>query len=209
VSDELPDKVRIRSEDELAAQGRGLAALSEALAAAGLPHFVSGGTLLGAVRDGDFIAWDWDVEVSVRSEEAVGRLDAAAAALREAGFEVRAVDADPANLKIVAVREGATFEVRGYRRRGELRVRRDFRTRDRFFDGATEVVLRGRTYPCLGPVDAYLTDRYGDWRTPVRSATKSEYLAPNYFARSGARRRLAVLSAAAVRRLRRLIPRPR
>jgi hypothetical protein len=209
VSDGHPEKIRIRSEDELTAQGRGLAALSDALSEVGLPHFVSGGTLLGAVRDGDFIPWDWDVEVSVRSEEAVGRLDDAVAALSRHGFSVGAVERDEANLKVVAHREGATFEVRGYRRRGELRVRRDFRTRERFFAGAAEVTLRGRTYPCLGPVDEYLADRYGDWRTPVRSATKSEYLAPNYFARSGAQRRLGVLVGAAARRLRRLVTRGR
>jgi len=202
-----PDKLRIRSEEELQRQADGLDALSTCLTTVGLPHYLSGGTLLGAARGGDFIAWDWDIEVSVRSEEAAPLVASAVAQLEASGFRTRDVDASRKNLKIVAERAGAVFEIRGYLRRGEVRKRRDFRTKDRFFREASDIELRGRRYPCLGPVDDYLTDRYGDWRTPVRSATKSEYLAPNYFNRSATLRRAIVLLRVVRHRIRRLLGR--
>lgn len=200
MSDALPEKVRVRSEAELAARGRNLAALSDALDEIGLAHYLSGGALLGAARDGDFIPWDWDAEFSVRTEEALPLLDRMVGAIASAGLEVIDVDRSHENLKVLAEREGSKFEIRGYHRDGKSRLRRDFRTQDRFFRETTRVELRGRTYDCLGPIGDYLLDRYGDWRTPVRSVTKSDYLAPNYFIRSRHRRRASKLLAALRRR---------
>jgi len=201
VSASSEDKVRLRSDAELAEQADGLQRLSDALTSIGLPHFLSGGTLLGAVREGDFIRWDWDVEVSVRTEEALPLLEEASAAITTKGLTVVAVDDTERNLKIVAHLGAAVFEVRGYQLIGESRQRHDFRTLDRFFREATTIDFRGRTYACLGPTDAYLTDRYGAWRTPIRSAVKSQYLSENYFIRSARQRRMTAFIRAAARRV--------
>lgn len=202
-----PDKIRIRSEEELQNQAAGLDRLARCLEELGVKYYLSGGTLLGAARDGDFIRWDWDVEVSVRSEEARPMIGMIVQGLEGARFRTRGVDESMGNLKVVAERDGAVFEIRGYRRRGDLRERRDFRTKDHFFRETSFIELRGRRYPCLGPLDDYLTDRYGDWRTPVRSATKSDYLAPNYFVRSAAARRFSVVISALGRRVIRTLSR--
>ena len=196
------DKTRLRSDEELEAQARGLVDVVDALAALGVPHYLSGGTLLGAARDGDFIRWDWDVEVSVPTESVLGRLDEVVRGLTGAGFVVRTIDEGVENLKVVVVRDGAVYEIQGYRLEGEWRTRSAYRTRARFFDEATTVTLRGRTYACMGPLDDYLTDRYGDWRTPLRTADKSAYLAPGYFREPAWRRRVRVLAQALARRAR-------
>lgn len=195
------EKLRLRTDEELAAQAAGLAELCDVLAERGVPHWVSGGTLLGAARDGDFIRWDWDVEVSVRTEDVADRLDELVGALTAAGFALTTRDDDPENVKLVVARDGAVYELQAYRAEGEWRTRAQYRTRQRFFDQAGTVTLRGRTYPALGPVDAYLTDRYGDWRTPKRTADKSAYLAPGYFRVPAWRRTLRTWLAAARRRL--------
>lgn len=194
-------KVRLRSDDELEAQSRGLRALCDMLGAAGIPFLLSGGTLLGAARDGDFIRWDWDVEVSVRSEDVAGRLDELVARAAEVGFTLVKRDDEPNNLKLVLEREGSIFELQAYLREGRRRTRRDYRTEQRFFDGATTIELRGQVYPCMGPLDEYLTDRYGDWRTPLRTADKSRYLSPSYFRRAAWLRRADGLLRAVRRRL--------
>ena len=180
-------KVRLRSDAELDAQARGLAGLCDVLVDAGIPHLLSGGALLGAARDGDFIRWDWDVEVSVRSADVAGRLNGLVGRVAGAGFTLGKRDEAPDTLKLVLEREGAVFELQAYRREGRHRVRRHFRTKQRFFEGATTIALRGRTYPCMGPLDEYLTDRYRGWRTPLRTADKAAYLSPAYF-RQPARR---------------------
>jgi len=194
-------KLRLRSDEELEAQARGLELLCHVLGSAGVEHFLSGGTLLGAARERDFIRWDWDVEVSVRTEDVESRLDELADRLVAEGFAVLKRDDDDDNLKLVLEREGAIFELQAYRRQGDDRTRREYRTSQRFFDEATTIELRGRTYPCMGPLDEYLTDRYGDWRTPRRTADKSAYLAPSYFRRSALRRRTESIVAAVRRRL--------
>jgi hypothetical protein len=168
---------------ELEVQEEGLILLCEVLERAGIPHLLSGGTLLGAARDGDFIRWDWDVEVSVRSEDVEDRMDELVERFSSAGLVLRSRDDAAENLKLVLTRGGAVYELQAYRRRGARRVRRDFGTLQRFFDGPGMVTLRGREYACMGPVDEYLTHRYGDWRTPKRTAVKSDYLASGYFRR--------------------------
>jgi lipopolysaccharide cholinephosphotransferase len=197
----MDPRLRLRSDAELAVQADGLALLCDRLTVLEVPHWLSGGTLLGAARDGDFIPWDWDVEVSVRTEDLVDRIDVVRDDLLAAGFRVEEADRAPDNLKLVLDRGGARFELQAYRRQGAERTRRNYRTEERFFDEATTVTLRGRTYPCMGPLDAYLTHRYGDWRTPLRTSDKSAYLAPGYFRASARRRRVATLLAAVRRRL--------
>lgn len=201
VAESFDPKVRVRSEQELQTQAEGLALLSSTLDRLGVLHLLSGGTLLGAARERDFIPWDWDVEVSVRSEDVSGRLHEIADALIGSGFTLVGRDASPDNLKLVLDREGAVFELQAYRRNGDWRTRREYRTAQRFFDGATAIELRGRIYPCVGPIDDYLTDRYGDWRTPLRTADKSAYLAPSYFRRPAWQRRLRALATALLRRV--------
>jgi hypothetical protein len=194
-------KVRLRSEVELAAQASGLADLCAALEVTGVPFFLSGGTLLGAARDGDFIRWDWDVEVSVRTEDLAGRVDVLIDRLTQRGFVIAIRDDAPDNMKLVSERDGALFELQGYRLEGRYRTRREYRTQQRFFEQAAEIRLRGRSYPCMGPVDEYLTDRYGDWRTPLRTADKSAYLNPSYFRRPARSRHARSLLLALRRRI--------
>lgn len=196
------EKIRLRSDEELEAQSRGLELLHDTLAGLGVLALLSGGTLLGAAREGDFIRWDWDVELSVRAEDVDGRLDEIADALTSTGFTLRERDDDADNLKLVLGRDGAVFELQAYRLRGPWRIRRNFRTRQHFFADATTIELRGRTYPCMGPLDDYLNDRYGDWRTPLRTADKSAYLAPTYFRVPAWRRRAVAILRAVRRRLR-------
>ncbi len=194
-------KVRLRSEEELAAQARGLSDLCDVLHVAGIPHMVSGGTLLGAARDRDFIRWDWDVEVSVRTEDVLGRFDELVQRVAELEFVVVIRDDSSDNQKLVLSRDGAVFELQAYRLDGPYRTRREYRTRQRFFEEAEFIELRGRTYPCMGPVDDYLTDRYGEWRTPRRTADKAAYLSPSYFRRPAWSRRARSVAAAVCRRL--------
>ena len=79
------DKLRIRSSEELSNQMEGLLILKKVLSLT-LKNGFSGGTLLGAYRDGDFIPWDWDIEVTVLTEEAINKKDLIINNLLESGF---------------------------------------------------------------------------------------------------------------------------
>ena len=51
--------------------------------------FLNSGILLGAIRDNDFIKWDWDIEISVFSDELLPNIDLITNKLKENGFEIK------------------------------------------------------------------------------------------------------------------------
>ena len=63
-------KIRLRSDAELETQNEGLVILKNLLDEIKITSFLSSGTLLGAVRERDFIRWDWDVQMYLLMEEA-------------------------------------------------------------------------------------------------------------------------------------------
>jgi hypothetical protein len=63
------NKIRIRSDDELKMQNVGLKELSQILNSRKVKHFITGGTLLGAIREKNFIKWDWDVEITILTDQ--------------------------------------------------------------------------------------------------------------------------------------------
>ena len=50
--------------------------------------FLQGGVLLGAVRNNSFIQWDWDVEISLFSDEFFEKRELIKNALLENGFKI-------------------------------------------------------------------------------------------------------------------------
>ena len=119
-------KLRTRSSEELSLQMEGLLVLKDVLNKTLKKWFLSGGTLLGAVRDGDFIHWDWDVEVSVLAEEAVQKEGELLKNLITAGFLISSNDTSIENFKICLKGWGTEFEILGR----HLNKTQDLRTRN-------------------------------------------------------------------------------
>jgi hypothetical protein len=162
-------------EPQLARRGRGLAQIKDILDAAGIPFIVEGGVLLGAVREGDFLPWDNDVDVAVRSEDLVPRAAEVVDRLARSGFQARIADPDPRNFKIAAAGYDTHYEVCGWFLRGRWRRRRHYKMPAPFFDRTTTVRLHGVDYPCPDPPVGYLEFFYGDWRTPRRDGRSLTY----------------------------------
>lgn len=168
---------RLRSPRELANQFEGLKALRECLDIHLDKWFITGGALLGARREGDFIQWDWDVEVSVLTEEILNKRVSFIADLSRKGFDIRAFDESPSKFKIVCYRDESKFEILGrvLCQRGKYRCRPNLKVPAHFFNESQLVSLRGERFPAPSPVDDFLTAVYGDWRNPVRSSDKARY----------------------------------
>ena len=68
------NKVRIRTEKELQVRKNEFLKICNILDSLNINYFLQTGILLGAIRNNGFIPWDWDVEISVYSEEVIGKI---------------------------------------------------------------------------------------------------------------------------------------
>ena len=81
-------KVRDRTPDELLTRKKEFLKISDILDELNINYFLQTGVLLGAVRDNDFIKWDWGVDISVFTNEFIQQINPVILALKKANFEI-------------------------------------------------------------------------------------------------------------------------
>ena len=135
----------------------GLVELKRILEELELLFILEGGVLLGAVREGDFIPWDDDVGVALRTEELYREREPLLQALAAGGFALHSMDPSYENFKINVVKYDTRYELLGWYLKGRMRRRDHYRMPKRFMDN---------TQGCPSPPEGYLKHFYGNWRTP-------------------------------------------
>ncbi len=170
-------KTKIWSEHELAERAIGLRELAGIMNKFNVDWHVSGGTALGIARNGDFIPWDWDVGVAVKREDFMNIWADLITELQNKGFEITLVRTvtENRNEKILMTKFGQEYEILSWALLGDYRVRKIHRRPSRFFDKVEYRNLRGFDYPLPSPLEDYLEEVYGDWRTPIRTSKRSVY----------------------------------
>ena len=68
-------KVRDRTPDELLVRKNEFLKICDILDESNTKYYLVGGVLLGAVRDQDFIKWDWGIDICVFSDELMTKID--------------------------------------------------------------------------------------------------------------------------------------
>lgn len=173
---EVNQKIRLRTEDDLRAQNLGLIEIRDMLNEIQLPYFLAGGTLLGIIRENDFIKWDWDVEINVRTEEARPKLELLKSRLIENGFEIIKCKGDPENFKLTVCKFDSKYEIIGYYLQDDKRMRGRYQMPARFFQKECVINLRDEPYKTFYQPEEYLSHTYGDWETPRRTTDSQVYL---------------------------------
>tara|TARA_Y100000034_G_C6758553_1_gene337686 strand:+ start:234 stop:830 length:597 start_codon:yes stop_codon:yes gene_type:complete len=144
----------------------------------GINLYLSGGTLLGVYRDGDFIEWDPDADMDVLYEELEPKFKIVRDKLIEMGYIVRAIDTYP-KMKINVYHSGEKVGILA------MYLSEDKKTRHRWiqkwpssvYENPQKIKFKGVEFDTPN-IEGYLNHTYGgDWKTPKRSGffSKSVY----------------------------------
>ncbi|MCP5367563.1 MAG: LicD family protein [Hyphomicrobiales bacterium] len=170
--------------------------LTDALDGAGVPFQIDYGTLLGCLREGDFIPWDEDMDLAVREED-LPALRRAYDGARRRGLRVLEYVLPPSDYGDSGWRAGDLWMARFLRPPSLLFPRElfaDVQVRRRNGDRDWWVILErgviylcaadaawlgdgrrvdflGRTVTLPAAAETYLCHLYGDWRQPVSDYT--------------------------------------
>ena len=174
--EEIRESTRIRTEEELALRAGDLKEICAFLDELSIPYYLSGGTLLGIVRGGDFIAWDGDVDIDVRIEDVYPKQAQLMEAFVKAGYKIKVYKPSNIDFRIRAAKHGSVFEVIGFFKMGDKRYRKWSYYPDSFTRDKSEVSLRGERYKTFAVPERYLEWYYGDWRTPIRDGNHHKYV---------------------------------
>ena len=152
--------------------------VADALENLEVKFFLYGGTFLGAVREGRFITIDKDVDLAILQENLIPVARDVAKLLKEKGMRVEVVDhrhKRPWDGSIYGLKfwaYGEHGDLSGFRKmHGKRAIPShigDFwlvHTAE-FLEELGEIEFYGRLFRCPQNVDGFLTEKYGDWRTP-------------------------------------------
>tara|TARA_B100000029_G_scaffold287928_1_gene281724 strand:- start:78 stop:701 length:624 start_codon:yes stop_codon:yes gene_type:complete len=181
------NKVRDRTPEELLVKKNEFLKICDILDQLNIEYFLQTGILLGAIREQNFVKWDWGVDISVFSDELVNKIGFLEEKLIKAGFKILSVNKKKDDLKIF-FRGKYPPEVTGYTVFGwsyskikDVYWRTDYSVPSKFLDNFSKVELFGRKFNCPNPPEEYLTFAYGDWKKPLRSSDKNLYNAGIYY----------------------------
>ncbi len=177
----MNNKIKVYSNTELNDRRQDLEDIKKVFDKLKLNFFLIDGVLLGAIREKNFIKWDWDVELAVFEEEIMPNLNPLLNELFGSGFEFINVNPFSAFFKINIIKKGTKFSLVGLKKtkNNRWRYRALFRYPAKLFDDAQFINFLGAEYLAPRPPEEMLTFIYGQWKVPLRSMKQSEYLNEN------------------------------
>jgi len=179
-------KVRDRTNEELLVRKKEFLKICDILDSLKINFFLNSGILLGAVRDNDFIKWDWDIEISVFSNEFLKNIDLISENLGKSGFEIVRIIRNENNSKIDFIGiypanvTNYTIYAWQYSKLRKVFWRKELSIPSKFLKKLSTFEFLGRKFNCPNYLEEYLSFVYGNWKKPIRTANKKVYLTKFY-----------------------------
>ena len=177
----MTENIRIYTDEELAIRNDGLIKIKHGLDILGINFFLMMGVLLGAIRDKDFIKWDWDVELGLLTDSIINRVDELKEIFNKGLFKVEVVDTTYEGFKINLFYHGNKFTLWGLHEKGSWMQRKSYKFPKEYFSEFDEINFRGESYKIPINGEKLLSHIYGDWKTPIISMEKDKYLKDRIF----------------------------
>ena len=182
----IDDKVRIRTQEELEIRKHEFLKICGILNNLQIRYFLQGGVLLGAIRHNGFIPWDWDVEISVYSNEVIGKMNLLLSEITASGFSIIKHNKELSTLKLdfkgKLADETTSYTIFGWSHDVNMRVfwRKKLKIPDYFMVDMKRIELFGKFHTVPSPPEEYLEYQYGDWETPLQTSNKNRYLTKEF-----------------------------
>jgi phosphorylcholine metabolism protein LicD len=131
--------------------------------------YLSGGALLGAVRDNDFISWDGDVDFDALVEELEPKIENIKGKLIDCGYVTRVIRQYP-KLKINSFYMGEKVGVLGMylNDSSSHRFRSAYEWPKEIYDDSEEINFKGEIFKTPNKME-YISHTYGeDWKKPKK-----------------------------------------
>jgi len=135
--------------------------------AEGMDLFLANGTLLGAIREKDFIPWDDDVDMDVLAEALEPKFEIIKDRLVDLGYIVRGVTKYP-QMKINVYYGGEKVGILALYLKDQIRHRGPYKWPKALYEEPEEIIFKGLTFK-TPKIYEYLLHQYGkDWKTPLK-----------------------------------------
>lgn len=169
----------MRTEEELQEQLRGLREIVAVLYVCGIDYYLSAGTMLGAVRDGDFIPWDWNVSVACPAEQFDHQYDRLVKIFTDKGYEVQQ-RIKKGFYAINIYKAGVKYVIESLKLVGNYRELPMHKIPVRFFTGRAVAKIRGHEFYITENAEEFFEWYYGaDWRTPKQATGRDDCITGN------------------------------
>jgi len=133
----------------------------------GVDLFLANGALLGAVREGDFIPWDDDVDMDALVEDLAPKYETIREQLIHLGYIVRGIKRHP-EMKINVFYGGEKVGILALYLKGKNRYRFKYKWPKTLYEEYEEIVFKGVKFKAP-KIREYLIHQYGkSWKTPLR-----------------------------------------
>lgn len=185
------NKVRIRSHDELEIRKHEFLKICEILDNLKIKYFLLGGVLLGAIRNNDFIPWDWDVEICVHSDDAIKKVDKLLYHIDNSKFFLIKYSKKVSTFKIdffgKLPKTVTKYTIMGWchDKNNKIFFRKtpthSLKIPDHYMINMKKIRLFNKSFFAPFPVKDYLSHQYGDWKTPTQTSDKRKYLSKKYY----------------------------
>ena len=178
--------MRVRTKEELEVRKYEFLKICNILDELNIRYFLHTGILLGAIRHSGFIPWDWDVELSVYSDEIVEKIDILIAKISRSGFTIEKYNEDVKTFKIDFTgklsKDTSQYTILAWNHDGNKKIfwRTTFKIPEHFIINMRKINLFDKYHFAPYPVEKYLEYQYGNWRKPLRTSNKYLYMRKEY-----------------------------
>lgn len=182
----MSNKIRNRTREELNVRKKEFLRICNILDNMGITYFLNTGILLGAIRENDFIKWDWDVEISTFSDDFFNNFEKILKDLKKDGFNIIKKDNRKQSLKIdfngFYPQEVTKYTVLSwnYSSFKDVYWRKDKIIPSHFLKNFSKIFFLNRKFNVPNNPKEYLRFSYGNWEIPLRTADKDLYTTRNH-----------------------------